>query len=154
MEERREGLQRAYVSHLLNKRVTLGAEAIWERIDRTLTIPSLVLVPVEIDTRSLPLTATYHHPSGIFARARLTLVDQRIESQDGFGAEERTSDSFTPFDLSLGARLPRRRGIVSLEVLNLFDEQFGYRDTTFEGFLRVPQYAPERAVYARVQLSF
>jgi Flp pilus assembly protein TadD len=152
-EDRRELLHRAYVSQLLNNRIAFGAEAIWERIDRTLTIPSLALVPTEIDTRAVPLTLTYHHPSGIFSRARLTFVHQDIKSQDGFGGQESAGDTFTPFDLSFGTRLPRRRGMVTLDVMNLFNEKFRYRDTTFEGFLRVPQYARERAIFARVQLS-
>jgi Flp pilus assembly protein TadD len=152
-EDRRELLHRGYISHLLDNRTAIGAEAIWERIDRTLTIPSLSLEPTEIETRAVPLTLTYHHPSGIFSRARLTFVRQDIKSQDGFGGQDSAGETFTPFDISLGTRLPRRRGIVTLDVLNLFNEKFRYRDTTFEGFLRVPQYAPERAIFARVQLS-
>ncbi len=152
-EERRELLHRAHFSRLLGNRIAVGAEAIWERIDRTLGFQSLTLEPTEIDTRSTPLTLTYHHPSGVFARARWTFVDQRIKTEDGLGGQGSSSETFDTFDLSLGTRLPQRRGVVSIDVLNLFDEKFRYRDTTFNGFLRVPQYAPGRAVYARLQLS-
>jgi Tfp pilus assembly protein PilF len=152
-EDRRELLHRAYVSRRVNNRMAIGAEAVLERIDRILTIPSLALVPTGVDTRSVPLTLTYHHPFGIFARARLTFVQQDVKSEDGFGGHERAADSFNLFDLSFGARLPQRRGVVTLDVMNVFDHKFRYRDTTFEGFVRVPQYARRRAVFARVQLN-
>jgi outer membrane receptor protein involved in Fe transport len=110
-------------------------------------------VPVEIETGSLPLTLSYHAPSGIFTRARWSFVRQDIQSRDGFGAAQESREDFNVFDISLGARLPRRKGIVSLELNNLFDEKFRYRDTAFEGLPRVPLYAPERALFARLQLS-
>jgi hypothetical protein len=43
--------------------------------------------------------------------------------------------------------------MASLEVNNVFDENFVYRDTAFEGLPRVPLYAPERTIFARLQLS-
>jgi predicted Zn-dependent protease len=153
-EDRREWLHRGYVSWLVSRRVAAGAEFLVERIDRNLTIPSgPVFMPVDIDTRSLPLTLSYHDLSGFFARGRLTFVSQEIASRNELGDQQNQSDSFKVFDLSFGTRLPGRRGIISVDVKNLFDEKFRYRDTTFEGLPRVPQYAPQRAVFARVQLS-
>ena len=152
VEHRREWLHSAYLSQLIGDRIALGAEARLERIDRTPT--GNLLTPTQMDTRSLPLTATYHQPSGFFARARLTFVDQEIESPDATGARgERRNEGFKVFDLSFGQRLPRRWGLMSLDIKNVFNEKFSYQDTTFEGFPRVPQYAPERAFYARVQLN-
>lgn len=153
-EDRREWLHRGYVSWAVTRRVAAGAEFLVERIERNLTIPTgPSFVPAEIDTRSLPLTLSYHDPSGFFARGRLTFVGQEIEERNQFGARQNQSDSFQVFDLSFGTRLPKRRGIISVELKNVFDDKFRYRDTTFEGFPRVPQYAPRRALFARVQLS-
>jgi Flp pilus assembly protein TadD len=153
-EERNEQVHRAYVSYLLGRNLALGAEGRFESIDRTLVIPTgPIFIPADIETRSLPLTATYHHPVGLFARARLTFVRQEVVSRNEFGEQDSRADRFEVFDLSLGMRLPRRHGVVSLELKNLFDEKFSYRDTTFEGFPRPPQYAPERAVYLRAQLN-
>jgi len=153
-EDRREWLHRAHLSWVLSPRFAAGAELQVERIDRNLTVPTgPIFVTSEIDTRSAPLTLSFHDPSGFFARARLTFVSQDVESRNDFGDRDNQSDSFKVFDLSLGWRLPRRLGIVSFDVKNLFDESFRYRDTTFEGFPRVPLYAPERAYYLRLQLS-
>jgi outer membrane receptor protein involved in Fe transport len=83
----------------------------------------------------------------------MSFVRQRIHSRNDFAEEQSQSENFKVFDLSLGVRLPRRRGIVSIELNNVFDEKFRFRDTTFEGSPRVPQYAPERALFARLQLN-
>jgi len=153
-EDRREWLHRAHLSWVLSARFAAGAELQVERIDRNLTVPTgPIFVTSEIDTRSAPLTLSFHDPSGFFARARLTFISQDVESRNEFGDRDNQSDSFKVFDLSLGMRLPRRLGIVSFDVKNLFDENFRYRDTSFEGFPRVPLYAPQRAYYLRLQLS-
>jgi hypothetical protein len=139
---------------LVDRRAAAGAEFLVERIRRTPALPTgPQLITDEIDTRSLPLTFTYHTPSRLFVRSRLTLVRQRIHARNQLGDEESTTEHFNVFDVALGARLPRRRGIVSIELNNLFEERFRFRDTTFEGSTRVPQYAPERAVFARLQLN-
>jgi outer membrane receptor protein involved in Fe transport len=99
------------------------------------------------------VTLSYYSPSGFFARSRVSFVHQDIQSRNDFGAEQRQRERFSVLDLSMGTRLPGHRGLVSLEVNNVLDEQFAYRDTAFEGLPRVPLYAPERTVFVRVQLS-
>jgi tetratricopeptide (TPR) repeat protein len=153
VEHRRAWLHRGYITRVLTSRFAVGAEVRLERLVRELTIPTgPTFQPAEMDTRALPVTLSYHNPSGVFARARLTLVNQEIESRNEFGDRDKRSEGFKVFDLSLGTRLPRRYGVLSLDILNMFNEKFTYRDPIFEGFVRVPQYAPERAVYARVRL--
>ena len=62
---------------------------------------------------------------------------------------EKDSDNFWIVDASLGYRLPKRYGIVSLGVLNLFDEEFNFQDTD----PALPQIAPERTVLLRFTVS-
>jgi outer membrane receptor protein involved in Fe transport len=153
-EKRIEWLHRAYWSWLVTPRLAAGAELRAEKLERENLPPSgPVLVPVKLDTKALPLTLTYHAPSGLFARARASFVYQKVFSRDGLGGESQQRERFSVVDLSIGMRLPGRRGLVSLEVNNLLDESFAYRDTAFEGEPRVPLYAPERTVFARLQLS-
>ncbi len=153
-EARTESLHRAYLSWVLGPRVAAGAELLLEHLVRdTLPPGGPFFMAADIDTRSLPLTLSFSDPSGFFARGRATFVSQKIISRDGFGAEQKQEESFSVVDLSVGMRLPRRLGIVSIDIKNLFEEEFNYRDTAFEGVPRVPQYAPERAVYARLQLN-
>jgi Flp pilus assembly protein TadD len=153
-EERTERLHRAYWSWLATPRVAAGIELLVEQLERKTTPPSgPFFVPADIDTKSLPVTLSYHSPSGFFARSRVSFVHQDIQSRNDFGAEQRQRERFSVLDLSMGTRLPGHRGLVSLEVNNVLDEQFAYRDTAFEGLPRVPQYAPERTVFARLQLN-
>jgi outer membrane receptor protein involved in Fe transport len=66
-------------------------------------------------------------------------------------------DNFTMTDLSVGYRLPRRAGIVSLSVQNLFDKEFDYQDDSFREFQDEPSvgpYIPDRSVLARITLNF
>ena len=53
------------------------------------------------------------------------------------------------------SRKPNGRGIISLEVLNILDEQFHFqnRDLLPEA-APSPRYAPERTLYARASLRF
>ncbi len=53
-------------------------------------------------------------------------------------------------DTALGYRLPKRRGLVSVGVSNLFDESFNFVDT--DPFN--PRIYPERLVYGRITLAF
>jgi hypothetical protein len=153
-EDRIEWLHRAYLSWLVTPRVAAGVELLMEQLERKTTPPSgPFFVPADIDTKSLPFTLSYHAPSGIFALGRVSFAHQDILSRDDFGAVQRQSERFSVVDLSLGMRLPRRHGIVSLEIKNLLDEKFAYRDTAFEGLPRVPRYSPERTIFARLQLS-
>ena len=50
----------------------------------------------------------------------------------------------------LGYRLPKRRGVLSLGVDNLFDKDFRYQDIDPEN----PGAVPERFAYFRFTLSF
>jgi outer membrane receptor protein involved in Fe transport len=153
-EDRTEWLHRAYGSWLLSSRVAAGVEYLVERLERKSIPPGgPFFVPADIDTRSLPLTLSYHAPAGFFARSRVSFVHQDIRSRNDFGAEQRQRERFSVVDLSMGMRLPGRSGMASLEVNNVFDENFVYRDTAFEGLPRVPLYAPERTIFARLQLS-
>jgi tetratricopeptide (TPR) repeat protein len=153
-EDRTEWLHRAYWSWLATPRVAAGIELLVEQLERKTTPPGgPFFVPAEIDTRSLPLTLSYHTPAGFFARSRVSFVHQEIRSRNDFGAEQRQRERFSIVDLSMGMRLPGRIGMASLEVRNVLDESFVYRDTAFEGLPRVPLYAPERTVFVRMQLG-
>jgi hypothetical protein len=58
-------------------------------------------------------------------------------------------------DASISYRLPRRRGIVSIEARNLTDRHFLFRDDNFRRSEAVPAaLIPERSVLARVALYF
>ena len=73
----------------------------------------------ELRTHRAPLSVRYFHPSGFSAEATGTYVDQEGDFQS-FIPEPRfvqsitDGDTFWVLDASIGYRLPRRLGIVSV----------------------------------------
>jgi hypothetical protein len=67
------------------------------------------------------------------------------------------SDEFYVVDAAIGYRLPKRRGIVSLEVRNLLDEKFLFEDLEFrtsDPFSVTREFIPDRAIMGRITLNF
>ncbi len=152
LAQRREDLLTAYLYWTPRPRWALGAKYRVETIER-LNDPGTD-DPLRVDTRSLPLNARYFHPSGWFAGLGATYVNQRIKPPPG-GDLSITNDRFWLVDAVLGYRLPRRRGIVSLEARNLLDKDFLYQDLDFHtSEARGPDMTPERTVVGRLILSF
>jgi outer membrane receptor protein involved in Fe transport len=60
------------------------------------------------------------------------------------------NDDFWVVDAGISYRLPRRYGVLTIGVTNLFDEQFKYQETD----LRNPTIQPARAVFGRLTLAF
>ena len=108
--------------------------------------------PASVRTRILPLQARYFHPKGFFAALSGTYVDQTVRgTPTGFAQDE---ESFWVFDLKLGYRLPRRLGILSLEVRNLLDETFLYQDQNYLVTEPVPsRFIPDRTIATKISLS-
>lgn len=101
-------------------------------------------------THTLPLTLSYFAPSGWFASLRSTYVKQEAQTQDGY-----QKDDFALVDTLLGYRLPKRWGIIQLEVRNLFDQDFRYQSFGLrtQAEEQAP-FFPDRTVFGRVTLSF
>jgi Tfp pilus assembly protein PilF len=117
---------------------------------------SVLSIPAELETLSVPLAINWFHPSGVFAGITATYVDQEVERIE-FGEEVETGDDFVVVDLSVGYRFPKRRGIVSLSIKNLFDEDFDYQDDGFRTFRDEPAlspYLPELSLIGKVTVNF
>ena len=68
---------------------------------------------------------------------------------------EKNTDEFVVTDLSVGYRLPKRLGIISLQVHNLFDEKFLYQDVNFQtADPNTPIFTPDRTVLGRILINF
>jgi outer membrane receptor protein involved in Fe transport len=99
--------------------------------------------------RRLPLEARYFGRSGVTAGLRVAHYHQEgvFATMTGF---EPGQDTFWTTDAMLGFRLPKRHGVLSLNVDNLFDKDFRYQDIDPEN----PSVIPERFAYFRFTLSF
>jgi hypothetical protein len=105
----------------------------------------------EMKVRRLPLEAKYFGRSGFSAGVRVSHYHQEGEFTlpPSPGAKS-GQDEFWTTDAMLGYRLPKRRGVLSLNVANLFDKDFRYQDIDPEN----PGVVPERFAYFRFTLSF
>jgi len=148
-DDQQQRADRIYLHWLPTERFGVAAEYYDERFERDL--PSTDLrSPSQLFTKWAPLTLMYSHPNGLFGKVRASYVTQEIESS----AVGHREDSFWVSDLSLGYRLPRRYGSVSLIIKNLFNETFSFHDVDFQnGTIPRVLYQPERAVFLRFSLG-
>lgn len=145
---RRDDNYRIFIDWLINKSWTFNARLQHQEIINTDT------GPLELETTHIPLTLRYQHLSGYFSELITTHVKQNVKLAAG-SSFSITNESFSLVDLSLGYRLPKRLGKISLDIKNLFDENFIYQDLNFTRSEHVnPLYIPERMVMGRVTLSF
>jgi hypothetical protein len=157
----KDQLHRAYLFWTPTERVSLGAQVIYDAFEaeKGLLTPSGI-PPEKVTTFSVPAGVRYFAPNGFFAGASVTYVNQEVVrdpiSTEFFGFSD-GSDEFVVVDAILGWRFPKRLGIASLIVNNLFDEKFFYQDDSFREFRTEPSmgpYVPERRITGRVSLYF
>src|SRR5205823_4505647 len=137
--------------------LAVSAEAEFERFERS---PSDLSVaeggaPTDVETIAVPLVVRYFSPSGFFAAVGGTFVRQDVELAPT-SAFARDSDEFFLVDASIGYRLPKRRGLISLEAKNLFDDDFLYQDPSIQSAraAQYPRFVPDRTVFLRATFAF
>jgi Flp pilus assembly protein TadD len=87
-----------------------------------------------LQTTTVPVAVRYFSPMGIFAEFGTNFIWQR-RADTNLITEKTTPFASTAFSLvntALGYRLPKRRGILSLEVRNLLDKDFRLQDLSFK----------------------
>jgi len=155
-----EWTHRAYAYWTPAEHWSLSAEAVYDKFEgdaATFTDPvSGSVVLHRARTLSYPLRAQYFHPGGFFAGVGITYVDQEVD-RTVTAIRSTDNSNFTVGDISIGYRLPRRMGIVSLSVQNVTDEEFEYQDDSYREFQDEPStgpYIPDRSIMARITLNF
>ena len=154
LDDQTEWHHEAYAYWTPADRWSLSARAVFDKFQSSNALN--LDLPEEVRTVSYPVGVQYFHPSGFFAGAQVTYVDQDVD-RSSLSTLASGQDDFTVTDLSLGYRLPRRMGIVSLSAQNLFDKDFKYQDDSYREFQDEPSigpYIPDRTVMARFTLNF
>jgi hypothetical protein len=115
-------------------------------------------VPRRLTTVSVPVGVNFFHPSGIFGGLTTTFVHQDLNrSSDNTTGLGEGDSNFGLVDFRLGYRLPKRYGLVTLAVNNLFDKSFDFQDNTFREFQNTPTvgpYIPERQIFLFLTLNW
>lgn len=114
----------------------------------------------QVDTNRLPLIVRYFSPSGVFGEISLTYVYQKAKI-DGVPFNETGelfvgSNKFILVDTAVGYRLPKRQGILSLEIKNLLDRNFHYEEISSQLSPEPgnPLSIPQRLIFAKFTLNF
>ena len=159
-EDQREELYRAYLYWTPDPEWAVSVEFRFERFERKDPpgLPAPLDIPTEVDTASVPLAVRYFRTAGLgagfFAQLGATYVHQDVDLPPAstFGRDQ---DDFVLVDAAVGYRLPRRMGLLSLEVRNLLDEEFLFQDVNIQRpEPSNPRFIPGRAILGRITLSF
>ena len=154
-EPQQELAHRLYIYWTPVERIALGAEYYFEQVSRERGVFAVFTFPDEVKTHRAPITLGYYDPTGIFVRLRATFYDQRVVQATSLTATTELKDDFWLTDLEMGYRLPRRLGIVSLDVRNLFDRDFQYEGVDFQtSIARQSPIQPERSVFLNLTVGF
>lgn len=155
--DRREDRALGYVYWAPHPQLALTAEGTYEQFKRSASDPTVPLggQPLEVDTVVVPLGARFFLPSGFFAGIKGSFVWQKVDLSPTATFDD-GHDEFFLVDANVGYRLPKRFGIVSLEVRNLFDTSFRYQDLNEQTAREsvVSPFLPTRMVFGRLTLSF
>ncbi len=153
-EDRDERRHRAYLYWTATRRLALRAEYHFERTSRDLN-ESVVFLddPKRIRSHRVPVGIDFFHENGAFSALTTSFVNQDVRFPFAGGGTDHASDSFWLVDASIGYRLPKRMGIASFSVRNLFDEDFDYQDTNVAGTPRLPLFQPDRSLFVKLSLS-
>jgi len=105
---------------------------------------------LNLKTHRLPLGISFFRPGGIVFNVKATYIKQKGSFFEMFPSTATSeSDSFWIVDTEVNYRMPKRHGIISVGVKNLFDEEFSFQDTDAEN----PQIMPDIFVFTRITLS-
>ena len=155
--DRWEDFARAYLYWTPHPEWAVSVEGQYEKFRRQSDSFSVTAggSPPKVKTVMLPASIRYFHPSGGFASVRGTYVRQKLTLAP-ISTLTTNTDKFYLVDASIGFRLPKRLGIMSLEVNNLFNQKFFYQDLNIHtGQIPItPRFLPTRTVLGQVTLSF
>jgi outer membrane receptor protein involved in Fe transport len=156
-EDRKEDLHRLYLYWTPSERWGVTGEIVYDNYrSESGEATEFGDLPEKVRTFSVPVAATYFHPSGFFGGVQGTYVDQEVKrSPNSLAASG--EDSFFVVDLAVGFRFPKRAGTASLGIRNLFDQEFSYQDNSFREFsseASTGPYFPERTIMGQVTISF
>ncbi|KJV06616.1 TonB-dependent receptor, partial [Methylocucumis oryzae] len=149
-----EHVGKAYLYLTPNDVIALSAEYFYEQFNRQ-DYQSFTNGKINygVTTHWLPITLHVLHPSGFGLMLRQTYVKQFGKFVLGGGLAPGDSE-FYLVDLNLNYRLPRRYGMLSFGVKNLFNSHFLYQDinsslsNTNENY-----FAPETTLFTQIKLA-
>lgn len=154
-EPQRETVARGYAYWRISPRFTLAFDPSYDAFFRDSVSPGDTLV-TKVDTVTLPLSGHVHFGNGMSSRLSLSRIRQTVDRLEAVRADNLVgTDTFILLDWSASYRLPRRTGVLSLEVRNLTNQRFNYRDDNFRRSEPVPvSLKPERNFWLTASITY
>ncbi len=129
---------------------TFKAEYWYEEFDRGKDFSGIEEI-IDLKTNRLNLEGNFFHPCGLFAGLKTSYIHQKGEFGDPQSPPTtKDDDNFWVIDANVGYRLPNRRGHITLEIKNLFDDKFQYQDIDPTN----PRIVSERQIFTRIRWVF
>jgi tetratricopeptide (TPR) repeat protein len=144
-----ENILRVYANWAPLSWLSLSAEYQYEKFERDENFVGSDQYK-ELKTHRVPIQIGIFHKLGLSGKVKATYVNQEGEFGIPAISVSEDSDQFWVVDAGITYRLPKRYGLLSLEVQNLFDENFNFQDTDPAN----PSIYPERAIFGRITISF
>jgi tetratricopeptide (TPR) repeat protein len=156
IEDHNEENHTAYLNWSITNNFALGSRFDYENFEREyIDAESIIDRPVEMNTQTLSLLLKYHHAFGFYSTIEAVHVSQEIDDTPVTGGITSESDRFWVNNISLGMKLPKRMGVVELQVNNLFDRDFNFQSIDpGTGISLTSNHYPERFTMIRAQLWF
>jgi hypothetical protein len=128
--------------------VALKAKFRWEKI-KWGDVPFGTL-PNKVNTYTLPLGLGFFHPSGLLANLQVAWWKQDGKFQElSTRTNRKGDDDWWLVDAVLGYRMPKRYGLITVGVKNLFDKNFDYYNTDLRNY----DIIPDRMVFGQITLA-
>lgn len=112
------------------------------------------IIPDILTTHLGEASVRFFHPSGFLSHLEVQYVNQKVVDAELF-IPSSLQNQFVTVNAGLGYRLPKRYGVLRLDVRNLLDEHFNYQSlgdlTRGED---VSPFIPERSVFAYFTVAF
>ncbi|WP_394752319.1 tetratricopeptide repeat protein [Crenothrix sp.] len=143
---------RFYFYYAINNNFSLSSEYKYEK-NNFLVNGINTQVPTKYYTHKLPIEIRYFNSNGLFMNLKSTWV-----LQNELTNLPNSYFEFVVFDAGLGYRLPKRKGILSLEIKNLFNNRVNYKNitrfTSADIFNNNLEFFNDRTILGRITINF
>jgi len=148
-EKWEEQFYRAYINWTPTPNISMNIGYMLERFRRKVK-NDIFTNPARTTNHIIPIGLRYFHPSGFFGALKIRYVNQNVEESTVNGIDE-----FVLADAEIGYRLPKRYGVFTLGISNIFDENFRFESLGIRSKDQdASPFVEGRNVTARVTLSF
>jgi len=135
--------------------VALSSEYQFEKYRREHSINQVdPTSPKSVTTHQIPVNFNFYFLNNFFSNFSGTYVSQEVKYVNNNNGIDKNNNSFWVFDTSLGFKLPKKIGSLSIEVNNLFDNKFKYNSTFDSSGPQISGYIPEREIFFKLNITY